>query len=285
MSEEQPLNASMEKVLRDDLTSLPRPTGQTQVGGFFRDEHGAAVLKHAIIRQYLHPFASKVGKNSPGNQVAYLDGYAGPGVYDDGSPGSPALAAETASKISSFRDLKCFYIEKDRNLFYRLQKVLQKVSHEAVTYLGDVEEHLDSVLAACHGLPLLAFLDPFGLGISFKTLEEKLLARSLRMGAYRGGPITEVLLTFSLPGLRRNAGHLLSEKTYPRYLLARNTILTRVDATLGGDWWREIWASGETDRESKIVLEYINRLRALKGGWRTEPLRFGIGLMARLFTI
>jgi three-Cys-motif partner protein len=236
-------------------------------------------LKHALIRQYIQPFASKVGSFAPQGEVGFFDGYAGPGSYGDGRLGSPALAAETAKRISEFRKLRCFYIEKDSDLFHKLIGTLQSVPHDATFYLGDVEEHLDSVLAACHGIPLLAFLDPFGLGIPFQMLEGKLLSRSIRLGSYRQGPPTEVLLNFSLSGLRRNAGHLLSENHNGSYQKARQTILDRVDLTLGGCWWREVWESADPNREEIIVAEYCNRLRQVSSGWSTAsiPIRSRVG--------
>lgn len=64
---------------------------------FFVSKKAAAVLKHALLDKYVVPFASKTGKHAPDGRVVYLDGYAGPGRYDDGTPGSPALILESAA--------------------------------------------------------------------------------------------------------------------------------------------------------------------------------------------
>jgi hypothetical protein len=74
-----------------------------------------------------------------------------------------------------------------------------------------------------------------------------------------------VLLNFSLPGLRRNAGHLTSTKTTGSYPAARATIIKRLDDTLGGEWWQPIWRSGDADREQRILDGYLERLRKLPG--------------------
>lgn len=119
--------------------------------------------------------------------------------------------------------------------------------------------------------PLFAFFDPFGLGVPFDMLTERILSRK------RGqiGPATEVLLNFSLPGLRRNAGHLTSKSTDSRYLKARATLIERVDRTLGGDWWHSIWETDSKQREAAIVSGYVERLRSAAGGWgqATIPVR------------
>ncbi len=65
---------------------------------FFEERQGAAVLKHAILEQYLPLFVAKPGKFAPEHRVAYVDAYAGAGVYDSGEPGSPALAVATTER-------------------------------------------------------------------------------------------------------------------------------------------------------------------------------------------
>lgn len=67
---------------------------------FFEERQAAAILKHGILGRYVRTFCSKTGKESPGNRVVYLDGYAGQGAYDDGQPGSPILAAKTAGSLA-----------------------------------------------------------------------------------------------------------------------------------------------------------------------------------------
>jgi three-Cys-motif partner protein len=243
------------------------PKGEAELlVGFFEEQQAAAVLKHGILRRYLHVFASKTGSASPENRVYYLDGYAGAGSYDDGTPGSPALAAQTATAISSFRNLHCIYVERDRKNFDRLVMTLDGVEHDWEALLGSVEYHLDGVLAKTAGCPLFAFLDPFGLGIPMDQLTGKVLAR--------GGPFappTEVLLNFSMPGLYRTAGHLTSEKDYA----ARPSFVAKLDAYLGGDWWHSIWISQAEDRHEQIVRGYVDRLKERGGGgwgWWIVPV-------------
>lgn len=241
--------------------------GTTAAPGFFEEQQAAAVLKHGIQRRYLHMFVNKLGFRSPDHRVFYLDAYAGAGTYRDGAPGSPMLAAQTAEQVSRIRNLCCAYVEADRKTYRKLCEALATVPHTYRTYLGEISEHLDAIMADAGDSPMLAFFDPFGLGISFGELTGKVLARSRRTGSFRLGAPTEVLLNFSLLGLRRNAGHLMSVSEDATYLRARETILTRLDSFLGGDWWRPIWLSGDLDREQQILAGYIARLRDAAGGW------------------
>lgn len=236
--------------------------------GFFAERRGAAVLKHGIIRQYLQPFASKVGVAARGNRVVYLDGYAGAGIYRDGSPGSPALAAETADRISSFRNLECIYVERDHDTVVRLRRVLMGTKHRWHALEGRIEDKLDEVLEIAGDSPMFAFFDPFGLGMSLDRLSKEVLARSARLPTIgRTGPATEVLLNFSLPGLRRVAGHLNSRGSDPTYLKARATMLKRLDAVLGGEYWRDIFEQGDPDWTDQVLEEYLDRLKSAPGNW------------------
>lgn len=210
---------------------------------FFESPQGAAIFKHGWIGRYLTPWASKVGSRSAGGRVAYLDTHAGAGSYDDGTPGSPALAARTAEKISSYRQLECFYVEENADMVEALAKVLAPVEHTHEVLQGRIEDHLDHVLGRAAGIPLFAFVDPFGLAIPFNDMT-KLLARPAK---------TELLLNFSVPALHRTAG-----------LKGQNAL----DRTVGGDWWKEHWSSLEgQERDYAIVDEYRKRLAKTAGGW------------------
>jgi three-Cys-motif partner protein len=243
----------------------------TEQSPFFREHRPAAVLKHGILRRYLRVFASKTGSTARDHRVAYLDGYSGPGEYQDGTPGSPMLAADTARILGDLRDLEGFYVEKETQEYRQLCEALARTDHRHRTYQGPVQDHLPAIMDAVGVAPLFAFFDPFGLGVPFDMLTERILSRK------RGqiGPATEVLLNFSLPGLRRNAGHLTSKSTDSRYLKARATLIERVDRTLGGDWWHSIWETDTKQREAAIVSGYVERLRSAAGGWgqATIPVR------------
>jgi three-Cys-motif partner protein len=68
---------------------------------FFETKQPAAVLKHELLRRYLRVYVQKTGSTSKDGRVAYLDAYAGPGFYDDGSAGSPAIAVERSRTTQS----------------------------------------------------------------------------------------------------------------------------------------------------------------------------------------
>jgi three-Cys-motif partner protein len=246
----------------------------TTTDKFFTEIQPAAVLKHGILRRYFPVYARKTGSTSRDRKVAYLDCFAGPGRYDDGSPGSPAHAVETAKAITDagapdgqYR-VEGYLIEKDPTAYRALCTYLDEEGLDWRPYRGDAAVLLDGVLAEIDsGLSLFAFIDPFGLGIRFDQITSILARAGRNVGRWRTGSATEVLLNFSFPGLRRTAGHLTGAGTDPGYLKSRDTILRKLDATLGGDWWREIWRSGDADRETQIFEQYRQRLSTSSGTW------------------
>jgi three-Cys-motif partner protein len=243
----------------------------TDADKFFTTIQPAAILKHELLRRYLPVFVFKTGSTT--GRVAYIDGYAGPGVYGDGSPGSPAIAIDVARIVSATKGgerVDGYLVEEDKGNHQALRQLLAEEGLGWTALHGDVVKHLPTIIAGIPPtMPVFALLDPFGLGIPFTMLRDELLARSgnVKFGYRVEGAATEVLINFSIPGLRRNAGHLESTSTNATYLKARDTILETVDQSMGGDWWRELWLAGGDDRIDAIYEEYKRRILGLAGKW------------------
>lgn len=236
---EQPAGADETGVLADaaavgDVGGEASGEHAQQGDPFFVSKEAAAVLKHGILNRYLTPFVSKVGSTSANHRVVLLDGYAGPGRYGDGSPGSPALLATTARGVSSYRKVECHLVEQDRRNFQLLKAFLAGEGADLKTtpYLGRVEQHLPAVLDAAGGLPLFAYLDPFGFGVPFDDV-----VRMLRRYTRSRDPATEVLLNFTANGIRRAGGLLAPGR---QLSAAEEKTLARGDTACGGAWWRDV---------------------------------------------
>ncbi len=200
------------------------------------------------------------GSRAPEHRVVIADCYAGPGTYTDGTPGSPSLIAATAEILGEIRNVEGVYVESDRELYDNLVALLEGTSHDFTALHGTIEERLSEVLEIAGSAPGFFFLDPFGVGAPFDDVV-RVLGRAGPRGG--GGPPTEILLNFSTHALRRHAGHLRSKKDYA----AKETIVARVDAWLGGDWWHEIARAGETDWMERVLEGYLQRLRDAAGLW------------------
>lgn len=240
------------------------------MNSFHQTKKSAAVLKHAILNQYVTPFASKTGSTSPGKRVAIIDGYAGPGRYDDGAAGSGAMLLQKARDLAAMRSprqVELHFVEQDAQTAERLRAVVaQEGAGLSVTVDdGDISERLPELLRSADGVPLFAYLDPCGLIIPM----DEVASIFSRPG---GTAATEVLINLTAH-LRRFAGMLTSSRPI-------EASLKRIDAVCGGDWWREAWLekypskdASEDDKdaaEQAVVEGYAAKLReriGVAGTW------------------
>jgi three-Cys-motif partner protein len=229
--------------------------------GFFGEIKAAAVLKHAILRRYLHVYVAKTGTYAPGRRVVYFDGYAGPGRYDDGTDGSPLIAAGVARSVAALRSprqLDLFLVEKDPDAVKQLRQVMaaegKDLGVEPAIHEGDVAKYLDSLLAASQRVPLFGFIDPYGRGLPPQSLA-KIMNRNR---ADQGRPQTELLINFSDITVRRIGGLLTTQSPQT----GDETRLARLDEACGGNWWRAVYlsAGSTTAGVQAVVSGYRHRL-------------------------
>lgn len=237
---------------------------------FFKSPQGAAVLKHRLLRAYLPVFMAKTGKYSTGHRVGFIDGYAGPGQYLDDTPGSPAIALETADRLSKIRNVECVFIEQAAQEYQQLAKLVEEhdLAGNCRVLHGTAEDHLDGAVANMDDAPLLAFLDPYSLLVPFKQLVGTLLHRP-RGRDWSRTHITEVMFNFGMSAVRRFAGFL--DREFPRDANRKQaeTIVARLDEFLGGDWWQGVYREHRDGHyEQEVLSGYLRRLvEAADGDW------------------
>lgn len=159
---------------------------------FFEQRNPQAVLKHGVLTRYAHYFAGRAGRATKG-RVAFIDGYAGEGRYEDGNPGSPLLLASQASQAEVLgRDVRLAFVEQDDARRERLSKSLEE-HHVVPDQLagGGFQDVIDDLLSRYQDRAILLFVDPFGLAADKQTL-----VRILRSSSSKR-PI-DVLYHFSL---------------------------------------------------------------------------------------
>jgi three-Cys-motif partner protein len=232
---------------------------------FFASPQAAAIYKHELIRRYIPAWAGKVGSTSVGKRVVVYDAYSGPGRYEDEAPGSPEILVDTAEAMANLRSVYSVFSEKDRSYCDRLRGMLAAKGVAADSYevrQGPVEKHLDDVVKLSGDLPLIVFLDPYGFTVPFDRMVHLLRCRD-KPGHYSTilQPKTEVLINFSFEAVRRNAGALTSDKDYP----ARAGQVESLTRFLGGDWWQEIFLSGDDNWFLQVVEGYAERIREASG--------------------
>ncbi|MFJ6082736.1 three-Cys-motif partner protein TcmP [Streptomyces sp. NPDC092369] len=150
------------------------------------DPHTKA--KHDLLKFYLGGWFPVL--SSYNGRIVFLDGFAGPGRYDSGEPGSPLIALDTLLTHSYFSNMKCeflfFFCEAKKDRFESLSQQIagykeahqpwpenvkiQLVHSEFSETVTSLVEHLRSQKRRL--APTFAFVDPFG----FSGLPMSLLA-------------------------------------------------------------------------------------------------------------
>lgn len=153
------------------------------------------LAKHELLRRYLgawFPILTAAGFN---RRVVFLDGFAGPGVYSNGEPGSPLIALATLVDHAHIQKLSrtefvFIFVEADPDRFESLRSEVEafweqreggqptnvrvdlvndefaNVAEQIVTSLRDKNQSL---------APTLAFVDPFGWsGVSMASIRDLL---------------------------------------------------------------------------------------------------------------
>lgn len=194
---------------------------------FFGARDAKAVLKHGLLARYAKYFAGRAGRATSG-RVAFIDGYAGTGRYDDGNPGSPLLLASSAKSAKSFgRDVKLAFVEKDDGYRGRLLDTLTEEGVSADRVIGDdFDTAIEALMERYAGHAVLLFVDPFGLAISRSTLLRILSQRS------RSQPI-DVLYHFSLSTVARQGALGVTDRR------GAEVSASQLDVALGPGLWRK----------------------------------------------
>jgi three-Cys-motif partner protein len=210
------------------------------------EEHSKA--KHAILRRYLDawlPILSYGGFK----QIVVVDGFAGPGVYDDGSDGSPIVALKSyiaqADKLDA--TVNFHFIERHRGRSEKLRdtvtalladaKALPRLRWHIHAGLTFDESYLASVHPSCANRPVFAFIDPFGwTGIDMSTISQILSLQN-----------SEVLINFMFEEINRFLAHPDQGKNF--------------DALFGGPEWKQIVALQGLARHEALRDLYAKKLR------------------------
>lgn len=218
------------------------------------DLHTAA--KHRVLRSYLDGWigvmghqALRVRAHGPagGPRLVMVDGFAGPGRYAKGQPGSPLIMLEALvshSAFSQFREIRfdLLFIEQDGRRADRLRaevaalgdlpsNVSVQVEH------GEFEAKFGSLIDSITdygNAPTFAFVDPFGYSSASMSLTGRLL----------NFPRCEVLFFLPLSFVHRFVG--------------REGQDAALNSLFDSDQWREAIHLDGKER-SRFLLELFER--------------------------
>jgi len=201
--------------------------------------------KDLILEYYLTPYLPKVWTLR--RPILLVDGFAGPGVFKDGNPGSPVIICnkvkEAKEAIARGVSAKVLCIENVPSLYTVLESTIRPYASFAETRFGDFVDFLPLIedLAKTHTIFL--YLDPY----TVEGLEWTALERVFRHLSQSRSSI-EVLVNFSAVSFARRGRSALaiaqdtSETDIEPDNMTDGTDLgiDRLNLIVGGDWWQSV---------------------------------------------
>lgn len=139
-------------------------------------------IKLSILGKYLAAFGRVLLSKNP--QINYFDGFAGPGEYDKGVPGSPIRALQTFKNSHREKQALCVFIEAREDRYKNLVEKVEAYLRDNPTVRrpmiihGEFEQvigpELDRLARENKQLhPSLFFIDPFGFsGVRLTTIRK-----------------------------------------------------------------------------------------------------------------
>jgi three-Cys-motif partner protein len=143
--------------------------------------------KHYLLRRYLQAWLPIM--SSFKERIVLIDGFAGPGIYEDGQPGSPIIMLKSLLEHDTRDRIDCevvyVFIEQEKARVAMLEAEIEKLgelpSNVKVSVIRDTYENaFTGVLDDIEGrgarlAPTFAFLDPFGYSDAPMTLTGRFL--------------------------------------------------------------------------------------------------------------
>jgi len=157
---------------------------------FFVESMEQSRVKATIVAKYfaawakvIMPTTKKWARNRGATpRIAYIDLFAGPGRYEDGSASTPLLVLDTALQDTMMREmLVTIFNDKDSTSAGTLQREIaaipgiDQLKNKPIVYNHEIGENIVKTFANMTLVPTLFFVDPWGYkGLSLKLINSVL---------------------------------------------------------------------------------------------------------------
>lgn len=209
------------------------------------------LAKHQILQRYLQAWYPILIGKPWCRTLTYAEGFAGPGVYEGGSPGSPVRAAEVFLRrrhLAAGKPLNMVLVEAHAGRLARLKQEM-------------------AAALAKHGN------GPSPLNVQYKEGEcgDKLLAALAGSGAWRG-PVFAFLDSYGGPDVPFDVARVIARRPSSEVLITFGTnFLTRFgskdeyqaagDQAFGGQAWRRVYELPAAEKKPFLISTYRHSLK------------------------
>jgi len=151
---------------------------------FFDEQSQQSQIKSAIVAKYFNAWSKviiSVQKKHPdlsSGKIAYIDLFAGPGRYKDGSQSTPVKVLEKAISNKDLRErLVTIFNDKDERNSESLKEAIKRIpglsalKYQPTIRTEEVGERIVSMFESMTLIPTLFFVDPWGYkGLSLRLV-------------------------------------------------------------------------------------------------------------------
>jgi len=151
---------------------------------FFEESSAQSKIKSRIVAKYFWAWAKVIipTVRSRGSRIAYVDLFAGPGRYNDGTPSTPVIVLQKAIKEPDLREmLVTFFNDRDASNAQSLRDTIaalpgiDKMRFNPKVENEEVGEKIVSAFQMIKLVPTLLFVDPWGYkGLSLTLINSVL---------------------------------------------------------------------------------------------------------------
>jgi three-Cys-motif partner protein len=142
------------------------------ISQFFDETTGQSTIKAKIVSDYFWAWAKVIiptAKRTPRNRIAYIDLFAGPGRYKDGTKSTPLLVLEKATQDPDMREmLVTIFNDKNEDNSYSLQQAInavpgiEKLKYPPTVRNYEIGKEIVAIFSQMRLVPTLFFVDPWG---------------------------------------------------------------------------------------------------------------------------
>ena len=147
---------------------------------FFDESTEQSQVKSRIVEKYFWAWAKVITSRTrrQDDKIGYIDLFAGPGRYYDGSKSTPILVLERAIEeedirnrlVSVFNDLDQGYTESLQSAIDSIPNI-GSLKYEPIVRNTEVDETMAEIFERMNTIPTLSFVDPWGYkGLSLQLI-------------------------------------------------------------------------------------------------------------------
>lgn len=227
---------------------------------FFDEREDQSEVKARIVSKYFGVWAKIIAPKARTQRIGYIDLFAGPGRYKDGSASTPLMVLEQAIADAELRDrLVTFFNDEEpqhtKNLAAEIDALpgVSTLKYKPQISTGDVGGDITRNLQSTELIPSFSFIDPFGY---------KGLSLGLVQGAIKDWG-SDCVFFFNYNRINAGVSNALVDKHIDALFGAARAAVLRA----------EVADRTPIEREA-IVLEHLARAIKELGGKYVLPFRF-----------